>query len=117
MEEKNTNNFYKNLMIIIITALITCIITTVVIYNYFISRIGVSNSNDKVGNIVTGIVTGLTGKKSNSDDSIESQLSQINTKLNDVYIGEIDEQKMKEGALEGYVAGLGDEYTEYLTEK
>ena len=39
----------------------------------------------------------------------------IKKKLEETYIWEIDDKKMEENALEGYVAGLGDEYTEYLT--
>ena len=31
------------------------------------------------------------------------------------YIGELDEEKMVESALKGYVEGIGDKYTEYLT--
>ena len=33
MKEKNKNSFLKNFMIVIITALITCILTTIVVYN------------------------------------------------------------------------------------
>ena len=37
--------------------------------------------------------------------------------LNQKYIGEIDEEKMLESAIKGYVEGLGDPYTEYLTKE
>ena len=38
-------------------------------------------------------------------------------KLEEIYVGDIDEKKMINSALEGDVAALGDEYTEYLTEE
>ena len=95
MEDNNKNNKYKSFMIVIITALITCIITTIVIYNYFTIRTGGSN---------LGV-------------ELNTRLNEIRTKLNQLYIGEIDEEKMMDGALEGYVSALGDEYTEYLTKE
>ena len=36
--------------------------------------------------------------------------------MNSLYIGDVKEEKLINGALEGYVSALGDEYTEYLTE-
>ena len=35
--------------------------------------------------------------------------------LEDEYIGELDDEQMLEMAVKGYVAGVGDEYTEYYT--
>ena len=107
MKENKTNSIYKNIMIVVITSLITCIITTVVVYNYFIVKAG-------IGGTVNSIISAISGNSSRV--LIDSKLSEINKKLNDIYIGEIDDKKLIEGALEGYVAGLGDEYTEYLTE-
>ena len=37
--------------------------------------------------------------------------------LKQKYIGEIDEEKMIDGAIKGYVEGLGDPYTTYLTKE
>lgn len=93
MEEKNKGQFLKNLMIVIITALITCIITTIIVYKATI----IGNKGEVI--------------------SIDKKVSDIKEKLEEIYIGEIDEKKMIESALEGYVAALGDEYTEYLTEE
>ncbi len=116
-KEKKSNSIYKSLMTVIITALITCIITTIVMYNYFLSQTGIPRSNNGLGNFVTGLVTGLNNNGNNANTSVDSKLSDIKKKIEDIYIGEVDEEKMIESALEGYVAGLGDEYTEYLTEK
>ena len=32
-----------------------------------------------------------------------------------MYIGDLDDEKMLQMAIKGYVAGVGDEYTEYYT--
>ena len=37
--------------------------------------------------------------------------------INKLYIGDVDEDAMIEGALKGYVEGLGDPYTEYYTKE
>lgn len=116
-ENKKSNSIYKSLMIVIITALITCIMTTIVIYNYFASQTGIHKNDDGLGNIVNGLLAGMNNNGNSSNQSIDSKLSDIKKKINDIYIGEVDESKMRESALEGYVSGLGDEYTEYLTEK
>lgn len=107
MEEKNKNNSYKYFMVAVITALTTCIVTTIVVYN------SVKNNNTLLGRIGTTITNTLTG---NQEQNINQKISEIKQKLNEVYIGEIDEKKLIEGALEGYVDAVGDEYTDYITE-
>lgn len=114
MKEKNKNSFLKNFMLVIITALITCILTTIVVYNAAIAPKTIQSDNI-ISNIANGIITSLKGKE--EQVSLEQKTSDIKKKLEEIYIGDIDEKKMIDGALEGYVAALGDEYTEYLTEE
>lgn len=114
MKEKNKNSFLKNFMLVIITALITCILTTIVVYNAAIAPKTIQSDN-VISNIANGIITSLKGKE--EQVSLEQKTSDIKKKLEEIYIGDIDENKMIDGALEGYVAALGDEYTEYLTEE
>ncbi len=116
MKEDKKNSIYKSFMIVIITALITCIITTIIIYNYFMIRMGKVSESNVIANAINNFVETISGKEINVVPDIDEKLSDIKGKLNELYIGEIDEQKMTEGALEGYVSALGDEYTEYLTE-
>ena len=42
------------------------------------------------------------------------KLSIIKDKIDDKYIGEVNESELIEGAIKGYVAGLNDVYTEYF---
>ena len=49
-------------------------------------------------------------------DSIAKTLKNLRkTYVDTVFIGEIDEEKLFEETVKGYVKGLGDEYTEYMT--
>ena len=40
---------------------------------------------------------------------------EYNKGLEEKYIGTLDDEKMLEGAIKGYVEGIGDEYAEYYT--
>ena len=115
MEEKNKNSIYKSFMIFIITALVTCILTTIVVYNS-VSKSGNVKTNSLLGDFCNTISKPFQGNK-NVESSIDEKTVEIKNKLDEIYIGEIDEQKLIDSALEGYVQGVGDEYTEYLTKE
>ena len=104
MEFRKKNNVYKIIMTIIVTALITFLLTSVIFYNYYIKT-------DK-GNIeaLSKYIT-----ISDSTNELEKKIEIIKKYLEDSYIGDLKEEDMIETALKGYVHGLGDEYTEYLT--
>ena len=89
---------YKIVMLIIITALISSLVTLIVVNEKFISSTSLSH-------IAGG--DGTTG--------IETTLAAIHTILEDEYLGELDDEQMLEMAVKGYVAGVGDEYTVYYT--
>lgn len=99
------NNVYKIIMVIIVTMLVTFLITSAVFYNYYMKT-------DK------GNIEALTKyiSISKSTTTLEKKIEILKKYLEKEYIGELDEDKMIETALKGYVAGLGDKYTEYLTE-
>lgn len=100
MEENKGQKIYRSIMLVIITALITALVTTIVIYK----RI------DNKTNIDT-----IVASKDNS--GLELTLSRIRTMLDNTYIGTLDDKSMIEGAIKGYVAGVGDQYTEYYTKE
>lgn len=54
-------------------------------------------------------------KNYESSGKIEEDLNQLRTVLEDNYKGEIDEDKLYQAALKGYVDGLGDEYTTLMS--
>ena len=46
-----------------------------------------------------------------------AKMSLVKTKLENTYIKDINEEDMIEGAIKGYVSGVGDKYTQYLTKE
>ena len=103
-------NIYKIIMLVILAVTITFMLTTLVMYNKFskayennYSGINGSSSSDNKGDL--------------TEISLIKTLESFKTMLNQKYIGEIDEEKMLESAIKGYVEGLGDPYTEYLTKE
>lgn len=98
MNTERGKKIYKTIMLIIVVALVTFIITTVVIYN-------------KVGN--------MNGKYTITPESntLNAKMHSIRKVLEKDFLGEIDEQNLIDGAIKGYVEGLNDEYTEYFTKE
>ena len=100
--EGTAQRIYRVLMIIILTAFITFMVTSIALYTYF--------TKNPAYTLITGDNTYLE----NSD--IDSYLKTIKSAIDKNYLWKekIDEQKLKDGAIEGYVEGLGDKYTEYI---
>lgn len=48
-------------------------------------------------------------------DAIAESLKSFRSTIDKYYIGEIDEQKILDETIKGYVNGLGDEYSQYMT--
>lgn len=106
MESDKKNTIYRSTMLILITAMITFMITTVGAYNYF------TKTEKGIKNVTEAIIQ----KEPEIEIAdIQTKLSRIRAYLESKYIGDIDEEKMFQSAIKGYVEGLGDDYTEYLT--
>lgn len=56
-------------------------------------------------------------ENASSSEKLNFETNVIKEYLNNYYIGNIDEDKCIEQALKGYVEGVGDEYTQFLTEE
>lgn len=97
-KKKQGNSIYKTIMTIIATAIITSIVTIVWIYG----SAELSSTESAIGSAA-------------KSSSLAAKLAIIRNKIDEEYIGEIDENDLIEGAIKGYVSGLNDEYTEYLT--
>lgn len=102
MDFEKRNNTYKYVMLVVVTALVTFLITAVGMYNYYVKT---------EDGLAKTLVTTETTK-------LDKKIQLVREYLDNSYLGEItDEEKLIESAVKGYVAGLGDEYTEYLTKE
>ena len=93
--------FYKAIMLVILTAFLTFIFTTIYITNKYNS----GNESQTISSLFGG---------SSNNDKLTKSLKEIKSILKKYYLNDIDEDKAVDGALEGYVASLGDQYTEYI---
>lgn len=105
MEDKKIKrqNIYRVIMLVILSVTITFMITTMVMYNKFRNIYGLSLSSQNTNSGITEI------------SLLEKTLDNFKAILEQKYIGDINEEKMIDGAIKGYIEGLGDPYTEYLT--
>ena len=99
-EKKNT--IYKSIMLIVVTALVTFLITAVGVYNYYVKT--------ERGLVKTLVTTKTT--------ELDTKIQLIRQYLDKFYLGDIsNEEDLIESAVKGYVEGIGDKYTEYLTKE
>ena len=105
MEEERNQNVYKVIMLVALTAIVTFLLTAIFMYKKF----------DNVYSTVGGNSALSSNVSTTSEKSLLKVLQEFKTILQNQYIGDIDEEKMAEGAIKGYIEGLGDPYTEYLT--
>lgn len=101
MEDKKRFKVYKIIMLVILVAFITFIFTTIGMQQYF---------------------TGTEfGKKlvttSENSNQIATELNKYRKIIDKYYLGNVDEEKLKEGAIKGYIEGIGDKYTEYISKE
>lgn len=101
MEEKKTYSIYRTIMIVVLTAFITFMITTLVEYNY----------------VTKGEGADLLIRETSSEQDLATQLEKYRSIINQYYLGEVNEDGLKEGAIKGFIEGLGDPYTEYISKE
>ena len=103
MEEKKRYKIYKMIMLIILVAFITFILTSIGFYQYFVK-----------GDSLNKYLTLMTSDES---QDISQTLDTYRAVIDKYYLGDVDEQSLKEGAIQGYIEGLGDPYTEYISKE
>lgn len=104
--ERKTNKLF-----LLVSYTIIVILITVFINNHFFLK--------RIEKKMLGIDIEETDKKESGStiSVIARNLEAIREKLKEVYKGEIDDSKLAESAMKGYVEGLGDKYTEYYTKE
>lgn len=100
MEEENKK--YQTKVKIIIAIILTMIITscaTVLLYGQYLKN------------------EGMILEEHETSGDIADSLDVLKSYLEKTYKGELNDSEMKQAALKGYVEGVGDPYTEYMTKK
>ena len=98
MDKERKNRIYKIIMIVAIAVFLTFMVTSISLYTYFV--------NNPIS---------ITSKSSSSSKDIAGTLQKYKEIIDKYYLGNVDEEKLKEGAIKGYIEGLGDPYTEYIS--
>ena len=91
---------YMTRVKVIVAVMITFVVTfclTIFVYGKYLSSKGLMINSYK------------------SSDNIVDQINALRTIIEEKYKGEIDDDKLTQAALKGYVSGLGDEFTEFMT--
>ena len=96
---KKAYKVYKTIMIIVLTAFITFMITTTGMFTYMQHG---------------GKLAMLNNEK---QDEIGRELAKYRLMIDKYYLGEVDDEKLAEGAIRGYIDGLEDPYTEYISKE
>ena len=102
MDFEKKNNIYRTVMTVLITAMITFLITAICYSNYYT-------------NTESGLSKVLSKQITVDLDQFEDKIKLVKAYLDKYYLGEMDSSDMLESSIKGYVEGLGDPYTEYLT--
>lgn len=100
MKERKRQKIYRVVMLIIVVALVTFVVTTVLTYNGSIKYIVSSQPP---------VQTNSTTKK------LDALIATVTRLLQEKYIGDVNEEALIDGALIGLVDSVGDTYTEYYT--
>jgi len=95
INKEKLSRIYKTVMIIIITAIVTFCVTSILLYR---------TGGIKYIAVTKGDTTGLG-----------ATLTSFKELLNKRYLYDMNESEMIEAAIKGYISAVGDEYTEYFT--
>ena len=94
-----SRTIYKSIMLIIVVAIITFVLTTV----FMNKKIGTKSVYLNSSNIISS--------------ELATKIYSLKQIINSEYIEEINEEDLINGAIKGYVEGLGDDYSEYFTKE
>lgn len=98
MEKSKRYKIYKIIMTVVLTAFITFMVTSISLYSYFVKN-----------------PVSVSAQSTNKD--IASKLTKYREIIDKYYLGDVDDTALEEGAIKGYIEGLGDPYTEYISKE
>lgn len=97
MNTEKGKRIYKTIMLILVVALVTFILTSAIMYNKF------------TGNNSYALIS--------ENPDLNAKINSIKKVLEKDFLGDINEEKLIDGAIKGYMEGLEDEYTEYFSKE
>lgn len=100
MDYEKRQKIYRTIMLIVLVAVVTFMITSVVMYK-------------KLGRKSPQYVV-LKGEEGQQISTILNGFRKI---IDEEFLGEIKEEDLIDGAIKGYIEGLNDPYTEYYTKE
>jgi len=104
LKKSNYGKFLWNILPVFAILLIAAILVTwQITYNY------VHKSMDEKYNEMIGQVT--------STNDISTMIYNVDSVIRAEYLGAVDEKKLIDGTIAGYIYGLGDKYASYMTEE
>lgn len=103
MKEQKKYRIYRVIMLVILVVFITFMITSIGFYQYFVK-----------GKSLNKYLTLMT---SNESKDISQTIDTYKSLIDKYFLGDVDESKLKEGAIKGYIEGLNDPYTEYISKE
>lgn len=108
MEDKKIarQRVYKVIMLIVLTAVITFMTTTIFLYREYGDYIALGKS-----------ANGSSSTDKEAESTISATLKMFKNLIKSKYIYDVDNIKLVDGALKGYIDALGDPYTTYLTKE
>ena len=99
MKEHKTMKLHKVVITVIIAVFLSVTLTMIAMYEYF----------------VNGTFSDLSILPITRDSVIDKKVKEYRNIIDKYYLGDIDEQKLINGAISGYVEGLEDPYTRYIS--
>lgn len=108
MEDKKIarQRVYKVIMLVVLTAVITFMTTTIFLYREYGDYIALEKS-----------ANGSSSTDTEAESTISATLKMFKNLIKSKYIYDVDNIKLVDGALKGYIDALGDPYTTYLTKE
>ena len=108
MEDKKIvrQRVYKVIMLVVLTAVITFMTTTIFLYREYGDYIALGKS-----------ANGSSSTDTEAESTISATLKMFKNLIKSKYIYDVDNIKLVDGALKGYIDALGDPYTTYITKE
>ena len=103
-ETTRADKIYRTIMLVVLVAFITFFLTTILMYSYF--------SEEKQLKTLASFFS-----KDVSDENTLNKMQELKKVIDKYYLKDVNEEELEEGALKGYIEGLNDQYTEYISKE